>query len=363
MQDRQSGENLIKNKSRLRVVHVLKSSIYSGAENVILTIIRNLSDEFDFVYVATDGPIREKLDEEGVTYVLTAHFDLPTVSGIVQKLQPDVVHAHDFTASVLCACIPGHFRLISHLHYDPPWVKTWNVKTILYRFCRRRFNRVLAVSGRSFESMVFAKSFAGRLSVVGNPVDAGEIIRLSREEIDVQGKHCDLIFVGRLVEQKDPQRFIRLVAGLRERGWTSVSAWMLGDGELREDCEHLIDTLRLGRQITMMGFQKNPYLYMSRAGILCITSGWEGFGLVAIEASILGIPVISTDNSGCTEIMGEGAPELCKSDEEFMERLLLLHECPEEYARWQERAWERAKVYQDTAGYMKKIADIYKYSS
>ena len=49
---------------KLKIAHVLKSSIYSGAENVVLTIMKGLREEFEFLYIATEGPIREKLKEE-----------------------------------------------------------------------------------------------------------------------------------------------------------------------------------------------------------------------------------------------------------------------------------------------------------
>ena len=48
---------------KLKIAHVLKSSIYSGAENVVLTIMKGLREEFEFLYIATEGPIREKLEE------------------------------------------------------------------------------------------------------------------------------------------------------------------------------------------------------------------------------------------------------------------------------------------------------------
>ena len=53
-----------------KIAHVLKSSIYSGAENVALTIIKGLQEEYEFVYIATEGPIREKLEEENVVFSL-----------------------------------------------------------------------------------------------------------------------------------------------------------------------------------------------------------------------------------------------------------------------------------------------------
>ena len=51
---------------KLKIAHVLKSSIYSGAENVVLTIMKGLREEFEFLYIATEGPIREKLEEEQI---------------------------------------------------------------------------------------------------------------------------------------------------------------------------------------------------------------------------------------------------------------------------------------------------------
>ena len=57
------------NDRKLRVLHVLKSSIYSGAENVAITIIKQLNNRFEFIYVATDGPIREKLEEEKIPQI------------------------------------------------------------------------------------------------------------------------------------------------------------------------------------------------------------------------------------------------------------------------------------------------------
>ena len=45
---------------KLKIAHVLKSSIYSGAENVVLTIMKGLREEFEFLYIATEGPIRKK---------------------------------------------------------------------------------------------------------------------------------------------------------------------------------------------------------------------------------------------------------------------------------------------------------------
>lgn len=347
---------------KLKIAHVLKSSIYSGAENVVLTIMKGLREEFEFLYIATEGPIREKLEEEQVPFKLLERFDRKYLSQALNEYQPDIVHAHDFSATVLCAAVPGRFRLISHLHYDPPWVKNWNGKTLCYALCSRRVETILTVSENIFRSMVFAGKCRGKLQVIGNPVDGRQIRNLARLPVlqPEEESGCDMIFVGRFVEQKNPERFIELVKKVKDRGWLEIRAWMLGEGEFLEKCRDLISNLKLQDNIGLKGFQSNPYPLIRQAKLLCMTSRWEGFGLVAAEANLLGVPVLSTDNSGCREILGEGAPELCRSDEEFLEKIFLLHESPEVYEQWRQRSLARAEQFDNMDRYMETMAAIYR---
>ena len=346
-------------RQKLRIMHVLKSSVYSGAENVVITIIRSLSEQFDFIYVATDGPIREVLERENIPFQLLPAFDRKNLCGAIAARHPDIVHAHDFSATVLCASIRGGFRLISQLHYDPPWVRKWNVKTIMYRLCRPKIDRVLTVSGKSFENMVFAPCYREKMTVVGNPIDSDRIQRLAREIPPELGDGtCDLIFVGRLVEQKNPQQFIRLVSALKTR-MPDIKAWMLGSGELDHDCEALIEELGLERNVELKGFCSNPYPYISRARLLCMTSRWEGFGLVLLEANILGIPVLSTRTAGAEEVLGENAAELCGGEGEMGEKandILRNANICEVFA---EKARMRAEAISTIEDYMNNIKRIY----
>lgn len=350
----------MENMKKPKIMHVLKSSIYSGAENVVITIMKNLGHEYDFLYVATEGSIREKLEKECVPFALVGVFNHNSLQRMIHEWQPDVVHAHDFSATVLCASVYGQFYLISQLHYDPPWVKHWNVKTILYLFCKRKIGTVLTVSEKIFQSMVFAKRFEDRRIIMGNPIDVKTIRQMAAQPFPEKEARCDLIFVGRFVEQKDPQRFVELIATLKQCGWSTIQSWMLGDGELRTECETMIENLGLQDNISIKGFQKNPYVYMKRAKVLCITSRWEGFGLVALEANLLGIPVLSTRNAGCSEIFGDEAEELCDTDNQFIQKLKNFYQTSEVYQAWQKRALERGNQYDNVDNYMVKLSCIYR---
>lgn len=345
---------------RIRVLHVLKSSSYSGAENVAITIIKHLNDDFETAYLATRGEIEVVLRKEGICYFLLDRFTRENIKKIIEEYQPDIVHAHDFTATVLCAMVLQRFRLISHLHYDPPWVCNWNLRTIAYLCCEKRISKVLTVSTDMFQNMVFASKFNEKVRVVKNPLDAECIKQKANDVLYDNLLPNDIIFVGRFVEQKNPQRFIHLVEMLKKAGLIKLRCMMLGDGELLEECRKMVKDLGLEENVQLLGFQSNSYAYMNKSSLLCVTSRWEGFGLVIAEANILGVPVLSTKTSGACEVLGEEAWGICETDEEFVEKAKKLLTDPIQYKSKSLEAVKRVKRFSNMKTYMSHIVSIYK---
>lgn len=341
--------------NKKKIAHVLKSSIYSGAENVVLTIIKSIQGEFDFVYIATEGPIREKLEQEQVPFCLLSEFKYEKLKKVLEQEKPDIIHAHDFSATVMCA-LCGKYRVISHLHYDPPWARKWNLRTAAYVCMERRIARILAVSGEAYHNLIFSDMFQAKMSIVGNPIDKKRILDMGGKE---QVPIYDLLFVGRLVEQKAPQIFIEIVGKLKQSG-RSIKCAMVGTGDLEKVCQELIKQKGLQSNIELLGFQENPYLYMRMSKLLCMTSGWEGYGLVAAEANILGIPVLSTKTGGVTELFGAKAEELCNSPDDFLEKIQKLLSDSDLYQIWKMRALKRAEGFTTPKEYAEKLSLIYK---
>lgn len=338
-----------------KVAHVLKSSVYSGAEQVALAIIKGLQDEFDFVYIATEGPIREVLEQEQIPFVLMKKFNRKNLKKALKEVSPDLVHAHDFSATVL-SVLSGRYRVISHLHYDPPWARKWNIKTLTYALAGKRVSRIFAVSGGAYRNLVFSELLEQKTEIIPNPIDRNHILEMGEAG---QEKIYDLLFVGRLVEQKAPQIFIELVDKLKQTG-LHVSGAMLGAGKLEADCRSLVEQKGLSKNIKLLGFQKNPYSYMKAAKILCMTSRWEGYGLVAAEANILGTPVLSTRTGGVTELFGNDAEELCADTDDFLRKIQMLLTDEAQYQTWQKRALKRAETFEDPETYVKTIDLLYK---
>ena len=43
----------------------------------------------------------------------------------IEKIQPDIIHAHDFTAGILAASLINRIPIINHLHNNSPWLKKY----------------------------------------------------------------------------------------------------------------------------------------------------------------------------------------------------------------------------------------------
>jgi glycosyltransferase involved in cell wall biosynthesis len=114
-----------------------------------------------------------------------------------------------------------------------------------------------------------------------------------------------IVACGRLTEQKDYPTLLRAFATLR----TGLKAKLIvcGDGPLRDQLTSLASALGLADSVDFIGFVKNPFAFLSRAGLFVLSSRWEGFANVVAEALACGTPVVATDcPSGPAEILDGG---------------------------------------------------------
>jgi glycosyltransferase involved in cell wall biosynthesis len=102
-----------------------------------------------------------------------------------------------------------------------------------------------------------------------------------------------LVACGSLTEQKGYPYL--LDAFHRVRNEREAKLWILGEGERRDQVESKIGALGLEEEVELLGFRDNPFKFMAAADVFVLSSLWEGFGNVVVEAMACGTPVVATD--------------------------------------------------------------------
>jgi len=131
--------------------------------------------------------------------------------------------------------------------------------------------------------------------IVRNPLDIEKIENMSKEEVkdfnfDKNKKY--IIGVGRLVPQKNFKFLIEVFYEVRKLN-KNVELIILGKGNLRDTLYNYTKSLGIEKYVHFLGFKKNPYKYIARSDIFCLTSIWEGLPQVLAEAMICKTPIIS----------------------------------------------------------------------
>ena len=172
--------------------------------------------------------------------------------------------------------------------------------------CYNRFDRIVYVSNtvkEDFESLI---NLSKEGIVLYNTVESNKILELSKEsaiEIVDDGL-TRLVAVGSLKEVKGFDRLLRIVDRLVKEE-KPVHLYIIGSGALENHFKQFIKEKQLEKFVTLLGYQSNPYKYVSKCDLFVCSSHREGFSTAATEALIVGTPVCTVEVSGMKEMLGE----------------------------------------------------------
>lgn len=166
----------------------------------------------------------------------------------------------------------------------------------------KKFDKIFCVSESVRQSIQHKYGIeTSNLEVVYNIIDDTAILMASREIVDISSfKKPLFISVGRLKKVKGYDRLLRVHNQLIKEGFLHTLL-ILGDGEEYPFLEKYIRENNLQATAFLLGFQINPYKYISKADLFICSSLAEGYSTVVSEAVLCGVPVLSTNVAGANE--------------------------------------------------------------
>ena len=258
-----------------------------GVTTVMIDLARLLRDDVDVELAAlSPGPWLDRVQTLGLPITI-----VPMVRMALLMRRFDLVHAHDRALGALAVATGLRGRLIEHVHgpYDD------------HPLISFRGRHVVTVSNSVAESLrtVYPHVRRASISVVRNAAPPALIGAASRRR---RPASLVAVGVGRLVEQKDPLTFVELVGALRDID-PDFRAYWVGDGPLMDSFLGRIEQLGLQDVLTWEELppRERAIDLMASAAVLLLTSKWEGFPMVALEAAAVGTPIATTPCGDITD--------------------------------------------------------------
>jgi len=225
---------------------------------------------------------------------------------LFKKLNPDIVYATNTKAQILSLLTKPFFNTKRVINIQVDLTKQYEGREYIFNL----FNKLLKnTDAYSFISQGIYENLRDKIPqkeniFIPNAIDFKEIDSLKIEDIEEKYKTIFekkvFITIGRLTEQKGQWILLEAFSKIED----DANLVILGAGEKENELKDLANKLGVEKRVFFLGFQKNPFKFLYNANIFVLSSLWEGFGNVIVEAMRCDLPVISTDcPSGPREIL------------------------------------------------------------
>lgn len=343
----------------MKILHLLQSHRFSGAENVACQIIEMFRDreDIEFVYSSRDGQIRESLAERGIAFAPIKDLTLSEVKRVIKEQKPDIIHAHDRTACVYAALAAKNIPIVAHIHVNNNRGLASFVKNVVLTFFSNKYRHVFWVSDSAYEQFQFKSIVKNKSAVLYNVINIDALYE--KADSDTALYDYDIVSVGRLSYQKYPERLLNVLHKVASKK-TDVKIAIVGSGEYEQYVVDYIKNNRLENNISYLGYFNNSAKIIQSAKALVMTSRFEGTPMVVLEAQCLGVPVVSTPVDGVKKVIRDSYNGyLSDSNDELADRLVEIVSNENTHRTLSENSMKSARDYNDIGRYRTAIEKAY----
>ncbi|WP_114491386.1 glycosyltransferase [Candidatus Ulvibacter alkanivorans] len=314
----------------MRIVHIINSLNTGGAEKLVLETIPEYRKKGLMVDVVlldgTEHPFVKQLKSNNDITLFSLG-----VGGIynpwnIFKLRKylknyDIAHVHLFPALyfVVFAKVLSNAKI--SLVYTEHSTSNRRLKNTIFSFIDKHiyrfYHRIICITE---EIRHIIQNHTGlnskRVKVIENGVDISRFhnaLPLERHKIDKRLIASDLVLiqVARFNQPKDQKTVIRSLTRLPQ----NVKLLLIGDGELKNECEALVGQLQLKSRVFFLGLRMDVPQLLKMADIVILSSFHEGLSLSSIEGMAAGKPFVATNVPGLTDVV-KGAGVLFEPKDE-----------------------------------------------
>ncbi len=310
----------------MKILHLITTINRGGAENQLLTLVaQQVKDGLDVEILPLKGnlELKEAFIACGAK-VLDVHankfwiYQIITIRNQMKKWQPHVVHAHLPRAELTAALTTRKNGFLVTRHNSESFYPGMPqfISIMLSRFVVSRSAKVICISKAVKNFVVENREITGSAQVIYYGREISNLMsrdKSNREKFLLSiGLSSDLIVLStlsRLTPQKDIPTMLRAFADVLKSN-DKVHLIIGGSGELDDALHKISSELGITDHVTWLGQVTETKTLYNATDIFLLTSLYEGFGLVLLEAMSFQIPIVASNNTSIPEVLGSAHPGL-----------------------------------------------------
>ena len=300
----------------IKIFHIITTIERGGAEKQLLTLVREQilhGNNVNIVYLKGNPEMYDDFTSLGAK-VISDFIGLKFYRqvGLFRKIfssQSIILHAHLPRAELLASIGRGNNTLIISKHNAEKFYPDSNrvLSLIIARFVFFRSDYCICISKDVLNYLVKIKEVSSKkclvvyYGIISEP--NAKHYKKSFQSVEIFGT------VARIVEQKDYPTLLNAFSSV-SRDFPKTKLLVTGEGILKQNMIDLASNLDISKNIEWVGRVPNINEVLSKIDVFLLTSKYEGFGLVLLEAMKANIPIIASNTSAIPEVLGENYPGL-----------------------------------------------------
>jgi glycosyltransferase involved in cell wall biosynthesis len=310
--------------NNLRILHLISSSGFLGAENVVLELSKESAKQGYWVTIGIlenrnnlHMELAERAKEEGIKvqiFPCKGRFDLDTIASIrdfTDREQPNILHSHGYKSNFYA------WRAVSGKNI--PWIitnhgKRVGMKLTVYNwlniFLMKKADKLIAVSREIADEMTKKGIPSTKILVIDNGIDLQRFTNHRknndlRESFGLNGNNKIIGTIGSLTEEKGHIHLIEAARQVTDK-YTECRFLIVGDGGQRQFLEEKTSRLGLSGRVIFTGSRKEVPEILSMLDAFVLPSLKEGLPMALLEAMASKVPVIASKVGAIPKIIEDG---------------------------------------------------------
>lgn len=346
----------------MRILHIIDSLNLGGAQTVIKGIFEyQVKNDNIFLFVLRKREVNVSVNHPNIIifdsvkrYSLKSLFEL---RDLIREEKINILHCHLFKSQFFGYLLKlvwfRNIKLVFHEHGEI--LQGHLLYNFFIMMSKNLVDNIIAVSEVTADKLSKKVGISrNKIEILYNFINYNKLVKNYSQK---KNNIFTIGFIGRLSPEKGCEYLIRSLPYLD----FNYRCLIAGDGKEKNRLKYLVNKLGIIQNVEFLGFQKNTDFY-SMIDVLVIPSIHESFGIVAIEAQALGIPIIASNIDSLNEIIKDGDDGLLfktKNGLDLAEKIRIIYGDDNLKNRLVNKSLENIRRY-DIDSFIKQLELFYK---